>query len=181
MGYGNAAEIFERVMREKKAPKIKLLGDSITHGVGGSGREQNGPPIVESRRESPSGYCWANLFRDHMKERYGATVVNRGCTGVKVEFILSHFSALVEEDDDIVICTVGTNNRHKLFCKAKSRQGKNFCRSFIKRSRRFTLLSHLITMPYEFSYPAMQYENGRLHITCTWRRKTVPYFCLADV
>lgn len=45
----------------------------------------------------------------------------------------------------------------------------------------FTFLTHLTTMPWEFSYPAMRYEDGCLHITYTWRRKTVQYFCLKDI
>ena len=41
----------------------------------------------------------------------------------------------------------------------------------------FTLLTHLTTMPGEYSYPALRYENGRLHVTYTWNRRTVQYFC----
>ena len=35
-----AAQVFLSVLESKKSPKIKLLGDSITHGVGGSGWKQ---------------------------------------------------------------------------------------------------------------------------------------------
>ncbi|MBQ7321272.1 MAG: exo-alpha-sialidase [Clostridia bacterium] len=45
----------------------------------------------------------------------------------------------------------------------------------------FSLLTHLTTMQGEYSYPALQYENGSLHITYTWNRKTVQYFCLSDL
>ena len=45
----------------------------------------------------------------------------------------------------------------------------------------FTLLTHLTTMPGEFSYPALQYENGRLHVSYTWNRRTVQYFCFEGI
>jgi lysophospholipase L1-like esterase len=115
MSANGVAELFERVLRQRKHPKIKLLGDSITHGVGGSGWEQNGNLIVEGWNESPNGYSWANLFRDYMKEKYDAVVVNKACTGTNVEFLMKHFSVLVDSDDDLIVCTIGTNNRHKYF------------------------------------------------------------------
>ena len=108
----NARDLFQGVLKEKKNIKIKLLGDSITHGVGGSGWAMVGEPIVEDFKRSPDSFCWAKLFSERMKEKYGATVVNNGCTGTTVEFIVKHFDALVSETDDIVICTIGTNNRH---------------------------------------------------------------------
>ena len=42
----------------------------------------------------------------------------------------------------------------------------------------FELLTHLTTGKGEFSYPALIYENGKLHISYTFRRQTVQYFCL---
>jgi predicted neuraminidase len=45
----------------------------------------------------------------------------------------------------------------------------------------FSLLTHLTTMPGEFSYPAVRYENGLLHVTYTWKRVNVQYFCLAEI
>ena len=115
MNTNSAAELFARVLKTRNNPKIKLLGDSITHGVGGSGWEQIGNVIVEGWNESPNGYSWANLFRDYMKEKYGAIVVNKACTGTRVDFVMKHFSTLVESDDDLIVCTIGTNNRHRYF------------------------------------------------------------------
>ncbi len=92
--------------------RIKLLGDSITHGVGGDGFMQNGEHIVTEYSRNPDGYCWAKLFADYMKDKYSATVINNACTGTKIEFVLKNFDALVDKDDDLVICVIGTNNRH---------------------------------------------------------------------
>ena len=98
-----------------KPMHIKLLGDSITHGVGGTGFAQNGDPIVDGFYRNPDGHCWANLFKAYMAEHYGCIVTNNACTGTNIEFILEHFDKLVDKQDDLIICMIGTNNRHQHF------------------------------------------------------------------
>ena len=132
----NIADMFDSVLKNKKSPKIKLLGDSITHGVGGTGWDQVGNVIVEGWAESPYGYCWANLFRDHMKEKYGATVVNKACTGTTVDFVMKNFSALVDDDDDLIVCTIGTNNRHVYFSKGEKPQKEEFLRDLYEKIKK---------------------------------------------
>lgn len=92
---------------------IKLLGDSITHGVGGSGFEMNGDEICCGVRRNPDGYCWAKTFKEYMETQYDCTVTNNGIGGITIEFIIEHFDELVDEQDDLIICTIGTNNRHQ--------------------------------------------------------------------
>ena len=111
----NNTQLLKIMLKRNKNVIIKLLGDSITHGVGGTGWMQDGDVIIEGVAQSPNSFCWANLFRDYMKEQYGAIVVNKACSGTNIEFILEHFSKLVDDSDDIIICTIGTNNRHKHF------------------------------------------------------------------
>lgn len=111
----SAQGVFTALIKTKKELKIKLLGDSITHGVGGTGFAQNGEPIVDVFKRNPDGYCWANLFRDFMKDNFRATVVNNACTGRNIEFIIKYFDSLVDADDDLIICSIGTNNRHQYF------------------------------------------------------------------
>ncbi len=105
-------ELFSECIKQKN-PQVKLLGDSITHGVGGTGWTMSGEPIVEDFKRSPDSFCWAKLFADHMKGKYGASVINNGCTGTTIEFIIKHFDTLVSDTDDLCICTIGTNNRHR--------------------------------------------------------------------
>ena len=131
-----AKEIFELILKNNANPKIKLLGDSITHGVGGSGWEQNGDAIVDEFKESPNSYCWANLFRDYMKDKYGAIVRNKACTGTTVDFVMDNFSTLVESDDDIIVCTIGTNNRHKYFAEGEKPLKEDFLNEFYKKINR---------------------------------------------
>ena len=109
----NAKEIFSAAQKKTSPLKIKLLGDSITHGVGGTGWQMNGEPIVENFKRSPDSFCWAKLFSDFVKEKYGAEVVNNACSGTTIQFVIEHFDALVSEEDDLVICTIGTNNRQR--------------------------------------------------------------------
>lgn len=45
----------------------------------------------------------------------------------------------------------------------------------------FRLLTHLTTMQGEYSYPALRYADGCLHVTYTWNRRTVQYFRLSDL
>lgn len=45
----------------------------------------------------------------------------------------------------------------------------------------FHLYSHLITMAGKYAYPCVVYENGNLHISYTWNRRTIQYFCLTDL
>ena len=108
------SKTFFDVVNSNKNARIKLIGDSITHGVGGTGFEQNGETIIPNKfKRNPNGYCWANLFKDLVKDRFGATVINNGCSGTEVYYIINNFDALVDNDDDIIICTIGTNNRHQ--------------------------------------------------------------------
>ena len=108
-------ELMAVLLAQKKPLRIKLLGDSITHGVGGTGFAQNGAPIVTEYSRNPDGYCWAKRFKDYMEATYPCTVTNNACTGTKIDFILAHFDTLVDAEDDLVICTIGTNNRHRYY------------------------------------------------------------------
>ena len=109
------SKIMEKIILAKEPVHIKLLGDSITQGVGGTGFEQNGEPIVEPFSRNPNGYCWANLFKDYMEKNYNCVVTNNACRGTRIEFVMYYFDQLVDETDDIIICMIGTNNRQQYF------------------------------------------------------------------
>lgn len=108
-------ELFHALLSGKKSLRIKLLGDSITHGYGGTGFRENGVPFIERFARNPEGYCWANLFQKYMAEKFGCETLNNGCCGVNIEYIIKNFDVLVEDADDLIICTIGTNNRHFYF------------------------------------------------------------------
>ena len=104
----NAAEEF----------KIVLGGDSITHGVGGTGFAQNGDLIIEATNRTdrmnrnPGGYCWAKLFKEYVETNYNATVTNNGCTGTYSGWWDDYKADLIPADTDLFILTIGTNDRN---------------------------------------------------------------------
>ena len=109
------AKTFTDVLFSGKKLRIKLLGDSITHGLGGTGFQQNGEPIAEGFCRNPDGYCWAKQFKEYLEARFPCEVINNACTGTDIQFILRNFDTLVSPDDDFILCAIGTNNRHQRF------------------------------------------------------------------
>ena len=73
---------------------IKLIGDSITSGVGAS-----------------LGKSWASLLKSSLESKFNCQVTNNGVSGVNSNYIVSNISTLISDTDDIVICMIGTNNR----------------------------------------------------------------------
>lgn len=93
--------------------KIVLGGDSITHGVGGTGFSQNGETIVGNYKRNPDGYCWANLFKSYIEANYNASVLNNGVTGTYSWWWNGYKSTLIPAGTDLFILTLGTNQRIK--------------------------------------------------------------------
>lgn len=128
----NITDIISKLILSDHTIRIKLLGDSITHGVGGSGFEQDGHPITAGFARNPNGYCWANIFRDYMETQYNCKVINNACTGTNIEFILKNFNELVSDDDEIVICNIGTNNRYQHFNTGDKHTKREYMEQFYK-------------------------------------------------
>ena len=124
-----------------KKLQIKLLGDSITHGVGGSGFAQDGEPIVAGWARNPNGFCWAKLLKEYLETEYSCCVINNACTGTNIEFMLHHLDTLIDEKDDFILCTIGTNNRHQYFHegekKTREELGKVFYENVLKLNDEF--------------------------------------------
>lgn len=107
-------EILKKLLTSPKTTHIKLLGDSITHGMGGTGFAENGYAFIEGFARNPDGHCWANRFQKYLQSHFDCTVTNNACSGTNIEFIIRHFDTLVDGQDDLILCTIGTNDRH--FC-----------------------------------------------------------------
>lgn len=116
-----AAALFHGVLQSGRHVQIKLLGDSITHGVGGTGFAQNGARINEKFARNPDGYCWARRFKEHLEANYDCTVINNGCNGIGLLYAAEHFEELVSPEDDLILCTLGTNNRHQVMSSGPKR------------------------------------------------------------
>lgn len=108
-------EIMARIFDKSTHTNIKLVGDSITHGQGGTGFKQDGELIGNffghEYRRNLKGYCWANSFRDYLQEKFNCTVINNAVMGTSTVELVKNFDNLISNDDDIVICMYGTNNR----------------------------------------------------------------------
>lgn len=117
----DVAKIFSILPLSEKTVQIKLLGDSITNGDGGTGCRQNGEPITASFFRNPDGYCWAKLLKDCLEEQFDCKVINNSCSGTNIRFIIDRFDELVSPEDDIVLCSIGTNNRHQHFSQGPRR------------------------------------------------------------
>lgn len=94
--YTSIASIISNVVLSDKPIRINLLGDSITYGVG-----------------STSGNSWAELFKQYMESKFNVVVTITGQSGWNSDGFVDSISTLIKEDDDIIICSIGTNDRAK--------------------------------------------------------------------
>ena len=106
-------DIIAKIVLSDSIVNIKFIGDSITHGVGGTGFNQDGIEIVSGWNVNTSGVCFANMFKSYMEGKFNCNVTNFGCTGTTSQFIVTNFDNLVTENDNIVICMIGTNDRNQ--------------------------------------------------------------------
>ena len=91
----NIKEIMSILKSSENKVKIKLLGDSITHGVGGIGFQQSGSPIVKGYARNPDGHCWANTLKNYLESNYNCELTNNACTGTRIEFIIENLNELI--------------------------------------------------------------------------------------
>ncbi|MBY6816475.1 hypothetical protein HYH38_08250 [Clostridium botulinum] len=99
-----------KIIKDIKNKKIKILGDSIGAGVGGTGYSATGEIIVGNNKSNETGHCWANSFRDYLQSKYNCIVKNWSVSGWKSSDIVTNISTLITETDDIIICAIGANN-----------------------------------------------------------------------
>lgn len=110
--YRRLSDVFAPLILSDAHIRIKLLGDSITYGACGTGCQSNGDEIgTTGYKRNPNGYCWANLFRDLMESKHNCTVINNGIGGKTSSYLVTNLSQLVDDEDDIVILMIGTNDR----------------------------------------------------------------------
>ncbi len=110
-------DVFAPVKYGAAPIQIKLIGDSITAGVGGTGYNASesggGEHIYGIYYENVNGVCWANKLKAYWESKFpNVTVKNYGTSGRSSGHLLQNISSLVRNDDDIVICMVGTNDRN---------------------------------------------------------------------
>lgn len=94
-----------------KNKNIKLIGDSITAGVGGTGYATDGEEISGGHKVNTKGYCWANEVKKYFETYFRCNVKNYGINGLNSRQLASNIADFIRAEDNIVICCIGTNNR----------------------------------------------------------------------
>jgi lysophospholipase L1-like esterase len=99
--------------------RIKLIGDSITHGMGSSDFKQstdasdflfNAGTFPQYRNYGVK--CWAGMLKSYLEEKFNCSVVNNGASGASSKQLVDNWDAIVSADDDVIICMIGTNDRN---------------------------------------------------------------------
>lgn len=124
------------LIRSGEITKIKVIGDSITHGMGGAGFQVDygdGKVICVidamsgsngvSFKVNTKGECWANSFKKYIETKYPYVTVNCwGTRGMSAHSWLTRghtennvfkncVEQLITDEDELVICMIGTNDR----------------------------------------------------------------------
>lgn len=151
--------------------KIKLLGDSITQGMGSTGYvgytvtengmqisvRGNGPDYgskgegyvegdylgeLGNRRwyESTSSTGWSNKIKEYFESKFDCIVKNYGMSGIGSENLSTLCKPLVEDDDDIVILMIGTNDRSNTSITAFQSNVKSFVEYLLEENKKVVLL-----------------------------------------
>lgn len=113
--YVSADRCLSFIVNAPSTVKIKLIGDSITAGFGGTDFNATstggGELIYDTVYQNVTGHCWANSMKAYLENKFNVEVVNNGVSGIGAGTMIQHWNDLVKEDDDVVICMIGTNNR----------------------------------------------------------------------
>lgn len=109
------SDVMERVFTSEEHLHIKLIGDSITQGVGSSDYSPTGEVVVKHNPKNWSRNVgeksWAAMLKKRLESEYDVTVTNNGIRGVSTHQILYFWDELVDGSEDIAIVMLGTNNR----------------------------------------------------------------------
>lgn len=108
------SSIMSKVILAAKPMKIKLIGDSITQGLGSSDYDASGEVVIS---DNPTAWsrnvgakAWAAMFEARVAND-NISVINNGVRGCSTHQILYYWNQLIDGTEDIVICMLGTNNR----------------------------------------------------------------------
>lgn len=115
----NETNEFNEKLASGKVTKIKLVGDSITAGVGVISYHTNNNPFViydnqgEIYKESPhTVQAWGNYFRNFIHLSFpGIKFENFGIGGKSTKWLNNNKAHLISNNEDVVFVMTGTNDR----------------------------------------------------------------------
>ena len=88
--------------------KIDFIGNSVVAGVGGTGYDGN--HLAPS--PNSTGYCFTNVMRKYLAEKYGCTVVNQGMSGASIEDIEVYMNTIFSTGSQCAIYFADINDRN---------------------------------------------------------------------
>ena len=110
----SAASVMSKLILPKKRFTVKLIGDSITQGLGSSDYDASGDVILSDNpamwSRNVGAKAWAAMFEARVAND-NISVINNGVRGCSTHQILYYWNQLIDGMEDIVICMLGTNNR----------------------------------------------------------------------
>lgn len=95
-GGSKSCNISSLLRNATSTTNIKLLGDSITAGVGSTDRATK---------------SWGGLLKSFLESKFNCAVTNKGISGATSQKLVDEISTLIDDSDNIVILMIGTNNR----------------------------------------------------------------------
>ena len=107
------AKAMSQFVLSGKKLKIKLLGDSITEGYGGSGFVVS--PAIGTETNT-DGVCWANMLKKYMTTKFDCVFSNLGSSGMTSQTMYNNIFVtpnLIDGSEDVVLLMIGTNDRKK--------------------------------------------------------------------
>ena len=109
--------IFAKIVNSASPVRVKLIGDSITAGMGGTGYDATasggGQLIYGTVYQNVAGHCWANSLKAYWESKFAnVTVINNGVSGRSSDQPISLWNSIVSSYDNFIICMVGTNDRN---------------------------------------------------------------------
>lgn len=140
---------FYQSLSNQEISRIKLVGDNITAGAGLPGyTTQEGDVIFdaygevhrEAGHESPS---WANQLRDYVSDpAFGEVeLINAGISDKTAAWVLNYLPALVDEQEDVVILMIGTDDRINSSIEEFEVTMRELTSSIAERANQLILLS----------------------------------------
>lgn len=110
----SAATVTSKLILPNKSYTVKLIGDSITQGVGSSDYNASGDVVISSNpamwSRNVGTKAWAAMFQARVANE-NISVINNGVRGCSTHQILYYWNQLIDGNEDIVIVMLGTNNR----------------------------------------------------------------------
>ena len=103
-------KILDKIRNPFIRSNIKLIGDSITAGQGGTGYDLNGEVIFDSYRVNDySAICWANMFRDYVNEYFNGKKLYTGWNNENINMGSSYsFTTLASKSSALILNTDNT-------------------------------------------------------------------------